>query len=137
MAIVGCFGTLIFECSRRKLHSFHDLKVSNEGRYAQHDVHNQLPILEFVGPGLSEVTFEMNFNLQYGSDPFVSLSILRLYTRSGLVAPLLVGHRPIVVGGFNLWVVTKLGEDHKWFKRDGRLQGASVDVNLKEYRMMI
>lgn len=137
MAIAGCYGALIFTCSRREVHTFYDLKVSSEGRYAEHMVHNQLPILEFVGPGLTEVTFAMNFNTQWGREPAASLSVLRSYARYGLVAPLLVGHRPIVIGGFNLWVLTKLGEDHKFFTRRGVLQGASIDVNLKEYRVTI
>lgn len=137
MAVVGCFGTLIFECSRRKVHIFDELTVDYESRYAQHDVHMQLPILEFTGPDLVEVNFTMNFNKQWNADPTASLIVLRTYVRQGLVAPLLVGHRPIIMGGFNLWVVTKLGEEHKWFMRDGTLQGVAVDVSLKEYRVLL
>lgn len=136
MALVGCFGVLIFECSRRRVHTFQDLKVSSEARYAQHDVHLQLPILEFTGPGLSEVNFSMNLNKQWNADPFASLTILRMYNRVGFVAPLLVGFRPITLG-FNLWVVTRVSEDHKFFTRDGKLQGAQVDVSLKEYRLLL
>jgi phage protein U len=136
MAIVGCFGVLIFECSRRKIHTFEDLKVSNANRFAQHDVHLQLPILEFVGPGLTEVTFKMNFNREWNADPFGSLLMLRLYNKTGFVSPLLVGNRPIVLG-FNLWVVTNVGEEHKFFMRDGTLFGAAADVTLKEYRVLL
>ena len=136
MALLGCFGTLIFECSRSKVHSFDQLKVDQEPRYATHDVHMQLPILEFTGPGLTSVSFSMNFNQQWNADPFVSLAQLRIMARQGFVAPLLVGHRPIVFG-FNLWVITKLGEEHKWFTRGGTLQGANVNVELKEYRVLL
>jgi|AmaraimetP72IA01_FD_contig_21_4629414_length_695_multi_14_in_0_out_0_2 phage protein U len=136
MAIAGCYGTLVFECSRRKVHTFSDLKVENEARYATHDVHLQLPILEFTGPGLTEVTFNMNFNREWHSDPFVSMAILRTYCRQGFVAPLIVGNRPIILS-FNLWVLTKVGEEHKWFMRDGTLFGASVEVSLKEYRVLL
>lgn len=136
MALVGCFGALIFECSRRRVHTFQDLKVTNTARYAQHDVHLQLPILEFTGPGLTEVSFSMNFNQQWNADPFISLSLLRMYCRVGAVAPLLVGNRPITIS-FNLWVVTNVGEDHKFFTRGGTLQGAQVDVSLKEYRLLL
>lgn len=136
MALVGCFGALIFECSRRRVHTFQDLKVSSAARYAQHDVHLQLPILEFTGPGLNEVSFSMNLNTQWNADPFISLGILRMYNRLGFVAPLLVGNRPITIG-FNLWVVTNVSEDHKFFTRQGTLQGAQVDVSLKEYRLLL
>lgn len=136
MAIVGCFGSLIFECSRRRVHTFDELKVSNSARYAEHDVHLQLPILEFTGPGLHEVNFSMNFNKQWNADPFASLIVLRAYSRLGFVAPLLVGFRPITLG-FNLWVVTQVSEEHRWFTRQGMLQGASVQVSLKEYNMLL
>jgi len=136
MAIVGCFGPLIFECSRSKVHTYYDLKVEHEPRYAQHDVHMQLPILEFTGPGLTQVAFSMNFNQQWNADPFISIATLRVMARQGFIAPLLMGNRPIVFG-FNLWVIVKLGEDHKWFTRRGTLQGASIDVELKEYRVLL
>lgn len=136
MALVGCFGVLIFEVSRRRVHSFDDLKVDNSSRYAQHDVHLQLPILEFTGPGLFEVSFSMNFNTQWNADPFESLSVLRTYNRLGYIAPLLVGYRPITLG-FNMWAVSQVSEEHKWFTRFGELQGASVNVSLKEYNLLL
>lgn len=97
----------------------------------------QLPVLEFVGPGLSEVSFTMNFNTEWHTDPIAPLAILRTFARHGIVAPLIIGHRPLVISGFNLWVLTKLEEEQKWFMRNGTLQGASVTVNLKEYRLML
>lgn len=136
MALVGCFGALIFECSRRRVHTFFDLKVSNQSRYAQHDVHLQIPILEFTGPGLHEVSFSMNLNKQWNADPFASLAVLRMYNRLGFVAPLLVGFKPITLGA-NFWAVTGVSEDHKLFTRHGILQGAQVDVTLKEYRVLL
>jgi hypothetical protein len=54
----------------------------------------------------------------------------------GRVAPLLVGNRPITMG-FNLWVVTNVGEEHKFFTRSGTLFGAAADVSLKEYRLIV
>jgi hypothetical protein len=136
MALLGCFGMLIFECSRRRVQVVEQMHVSNKNRMAEHAIHLQTPILEFVGPGLTEVTFKMNFNQQWNADPFISLLLLRMYCRSGMVAPLLVGNRPITLG-FNLWVVTQVGEEHKFWTRHGTLQGAAVDVNLKEYKLLV
>jgi hypothetical protein len=137
MALLGAYGALIFECSRRRVHTFSDLTVSDSARFAQHDVHLQAPILEFCGPGLSEVSFTMNFNTMWNADPHISLVILRRYSKTGIVAPLLVGGKPLVIYSPNLWVLTSLGETHKWFTRDGILMGASADVSLKEYRLLI
>ena len=137
MALLGCYGPIIFECSRRKVCTFSDLKASQESRYAEHGVHNQLPILEWIGPSLSELSFQMNFNREWHVDPIAPLSLLRTFARHGMVAPLLVGHRPVVIGGMNMWVLTKLEEEQKWFMRNGTLFGASVTVNLKEYRILL
>lgn len=135
MAILGTYAGMIFECSRRKVRTFHDFKVQNEARYATHDVHLEMPILEFTGPGLTEVSFSMNFNLEWNDDPFASLVLLRQLNKNGIVAPLLVGYRPIVLG-FNLWALISVSEDHKWYTREGHLMGAGCDVTLKEYRVI-
>jgi hypothetical protein len=72
VALVGTFGVLIFEASGSRVHTFSDLTVSTQNRFAQHDVHLEMPILEYTGPGLTEVNFKMNFNKQWGSDPMMS-----------------------------------------------------------------
>jgi Phage P2 GpU len=135
MAIVGTFGGLLFECSGLRVHTFSDMHVSTENRFAQHDVHLEMPILEYVGPGLTDVEFAMNFNTQWGAEPTASLVILRAYLKWGFVAPLLVGLRPVTIGT-NLFVCVRVGEEHKWFDGKGALFGASVVVGLKEYRLM-
>lgn len=136
MALVGTFGVLVFEASGRRVHTFSDLKVSTENRFAQHDVHLEMPVLEYTGPGLAEVNFTMNFNKQWGSDPIGSLLILRAYLKWGFISPLLVGMRPVTIG-FNLFVCTRVDEEHKFFDARGALFGAAVAVQLKEYRLLL
>ena len=119
-----------------RVHTFSDLHVSTQNRFAQHDVHLETPILEYIGPGLSGVSFNMNFNSQWGSEPTASLTVLRTYLKSGFIAPLLVGMRPVTLG-FNLFVCTQMDEEHKYFDAAGALFGAAVDVHLMEYRLLI
>jgi len=135
MAIVGTFGVLLFQASGMRIHTFSDLRVSTENRFAQHDVHLELPILEYIGPGLADVEFVMNFNRQWGSEPIESLMILRAYNKFGFISPLLVGMRPVTIGT-NMFVCTRVGEEHKFFDDNGSLFGASVAVGLKEYRLL-
>ena len=136
MALVGTFGVLLFECSGQRVHTFDGLTVNTENRFAQHDVHLEMPILEYTGPGLTEVNFTMNYNRQWGSEPIDSLLILRAYLKGGFISPLLVGMRPLALGT-NLFVCTRVGEAHKFFDSSGSLFGASVDVTLKEYRLLL
>lgn len=136
MALVGTFGALIFEASGMRVHTFSDLTVSTQNRFAQHDVHLETPILEFTGPGLSEVNFKMNFNKQWGSDPVVSILLLKTYLKFGFISPLLVGLQPITIGE-NLFVCTQVNEELKFFDSSGAMFGAAVDVQLKEYRLLL
>lgn len=136
MALVGTFGALIFEASGMRVHTFSDLTVTTQNRFAQHDVHLEVPILEYIGPGLSDVNFRMNFNKQWGSDPIESLLILRSYLKFGFISPLIVGMRPVTLG-MNMFVCTQVTEEHKFFDANGILFGAAVDVQLKEYRMLL
>jgi phage protein U len=136
MALVGTFGPLVFEASGVRVHTFSNLHISTQNRFAQHDVHLETPILEYIGPGLSQVSFNMNFNTQWGSEPTASLLALRTYLKGGFYAPLLVGMRPVTLG-FNLFVLTTVDEDHKFFDANGQLFGAAVDVQLVEYRLLI
>jgi hypothetical protein len=125
----------MFEASGMRIHTFSDLRVSTENRFAQHDVHLELPILEYIGPGLTDVEFSMNFNRQWGSEPLESLMILRAYLKFGFISPLLVGMRPVTIGT-NMFVCVRVGEEHKFFDDNGALFGASVAVGLKEYRLL-
>ena len=136
MALVGTFGVLIFEASTRRVHTFSDMAVSTENRFAEHAVHLETPVLEYVGPGLTQVHFSMNFNTQWGSDPTVSLLVLRGYLKYGFISPLLVGMRPVTLG-FNMFVCTAVSEEHKYFDAAGVLFGAAVDVSLREYRLLL
>jgi hypothetical protein len=95
-----------------------------------------MPILEFTGPGITQVTFTMNFSKQWGSDPTASLLILKAYLKWGFISPLLVGMRPLTIG-FNLFVCTSVAEEHKYFDGKGRLFGAAAEVQLKEYRLLL
>lgn len=136
MATVGTFGALIFETSGMRVHTFHGMKVSTQNRFAEHDVHLEVPVLEWVGPGLAEINFSMNLNKQWGSDPEESMLLLRSYLRLGFVSPLLVGMRPVTLG-LNMFVCTRVNEEHKFFDAGGKLFCAEMDVQLKEYRLLL
>jgi hypothetical protein len=137
MSLLGAYGALIFECSSRRVHSYEALRVGQSSRWAQHDVHLEMPILEFSGPGLTEVNFRMNFNKSWGSAPMASIVLLREYCRQGLAAPLVTGRIPVSYSSLNLFVCTQLGEEHKWYDGNGSIFGAAIDVTLKEYRVLL
>ncbi len=46
MALLGCYGVIVFEASRRRINTFTDFRVENKGRWTEHKVHLQMPILE-------------------------------------------------------------------------------------------
>ena len=136
MATVGTFGALVFEASGMRVHTFHDMNLTTDNRFAQHDVHLEVPVLEWIGPGLAELSFSMNFNKEWGSDPTSSIMLLKTYLRFGFVSPLLVGMRPVTLG-MNMFVCTRIAETYKFFDAGGKLFGAEVSVSLKEYRLLL
>jgi hypothetical protein len=95
-----------------------------------------MPILEFTGPGLTQVSFRMTFCSSWNNDPFAMLSLLRLCMRTGVVAPLLLGNKPVSLD-FNLFVLTSVSEEHKYYDAKGNMFWASANVTLKEYRLLL
>lgn len=59
---VGLFGKLPFLCSSAVTFTFKDLSVSRSVRWATHEIIGKKPVLEYIGPGLTEVSFNIQLN---------------------------------------------------------------------------
>ena len=74
---VGIFGKLPFLCSSAVTFTFKDLSVSRSVRWATHEVIGQKPVLEYIGPGLTEVSFNIQLSSTLGSASLSALIHLR------------------------------------------------------------
>ena len=74
---VGIFGKLPFLCSSAVTFTFKDLSVSRSARWATHEIIGKKPVLEYIGPGLTEVSFNIQLNSMLGTPPLTALIQLK------------------------------------------------------------
>ena len=106
---------------------FRGLGRSAPGRYQQHDVVGQKPVLEFIGPGLEQISFDMRFDVGLGINPIAEIDKLRAARDAATIMPLTIG------GSFlGDWIIEDVKDSWDRVDNRGTLLVASVSVSLKE-----
>ncbi|MCE4044551.1 phage tail protein [Lysinibacillus fusiformis] len=134
MAIIGTFGDLVFEVSRDKVHTFDNLNRTTEARYTKHAIKHQKPIMEFDGPEVDPITFDMVLRADLGVNPIKELDKWRDYVRKGKRAVLIIGNRPF---SNNAFVITKINETYKNIDNRGNVLSIEATVDMMEYPITI
>lgn len=124
---VGLFGKLPFLCSSAVTFTFKDLSVSRSVRWATHEVIGKKPVLEYIGPGLTEVSFNIQLNSSLGTPPLVALIMLKKMLEKKQPERLLIG--PDYLGKF---VIESISEGRKYHNNFGICVSAEVGITLKE-----
>lgn len=127
--IVGTFGNkLVFEVSDIVVHTLLNLKRTVKARYAKHDIIGKKPVLEFQGPDLCDLSFEIDIHAALGVNPRKALINMYKIVHSGEPHRLNLGeHR------FGLYVLEQVSEDWKKFNTEGNLIYLKSSLKLKEY----
>ena len=60
MAQLGTFGDVVFKVSDKKVRTFDGLHWKISANYATHDRHLKRDLLEFCGPNLQEISFDIS-----------------------------------------------------------------------------
>ena len=128
--IIGYLGDIVFTTSKSLVRTIDGFGRSGSGRWAAHEVIGDKPLLEFLGAGLEEISFEMLFNSSLGVDPETELAALRELRDSGEAVPLVLNGTMVTD---NYWVVESLSETVLYWARGGSVQVARVSVTLREY----
>ena len=142
--LVGYMGSIPFITSRRYLMTIDDYERNAEGRWAQHDIVGQKPVLEFLGPNLENITMKISLRRDHGVNPESILSPLRQMRDTGEAFPLVLGSK--VIGdaimslikkrpfgmSTGLWVLQSISEPVKHWA-GGNIYIVDVNVTLKEY----
>ena len=128
--LIGFLGTIPFATSSRTVRTFDEYQRSGSGRWSKHDLVNQKPVLEFLGPDTEKISFKMLLRADLGVNPANELERLRTLRDSGTVLPLMLGFRSI---GQNFWVIDSLDYMVKHWTRFGQLYSVEVTVTLQEY----
>lgn len=128
--LIGFLGTIPFATSSRSVRTFDEYQRSGSGRWSKHDLVNQKPALEFLGPDTDKISFKMLLRADLGINPANELERLRRLRDSGTVLPLMIGFKSI---GRHFWVIDSLDYTVKHWTRFGQLYSVEVTVTLQEY----
>lgn len=126
-SLTGLFGKVPFVSSSAVVYTFKDLSVSRSARWATHEIIGKKPKLEYIGPGLTEVSFNIQLNSSLGTPPLVALIMLKEMLEKKQPERLLIG--PDYLGKF---VIESIGEERKYHNNFGICVSAEVSITLKE-----
>lgn len=126
-SVLGIFGLVPFVCSSSAVMTFRNLSVERSDRWATHEVIGSKPKLEYVGPNLLQVSFEVQLNSSLGVAPIVSLTALRELMDLHEPQRLLIG--PDYFGKF---VIESMSESRKHHNGFGICVSADVSLTLRE-----
>lgn len=131
MGKIGNFGKLIvFETSDARILNFNNFQKTVSGRWGTHDRIGKKPQSEFLGAGLSGVTFDISLNAQHGVRPRNTIVALERAVESGQAEYLVIGGAKV---GSKRWKITQMTETWNTIMAHGELQTAMVTLTLEEY----
>lgn len=128
--LVGFMADIPFVVSSQYIYTFDDYGRESGGRWAQHDIIGQKPVLEFIGPDVEKISFTMQLRTDQGISPAKQIKKLRKLRDTGASFPLVIGGKLITD---NLWVIESLDESVTFWSKLGGILSAKVNVTLKEY----
>ncbi len=128
--LVGFMADIPFVVSSHYIRTFDDYGRGAGGRWAQHDIIGDKPILEFIGPDVEKISFTMQLRAAQGISPANELKKLRKMRDAGKYFPLVIGSKLITD---NMWVIESLDESVSFWGKFGSILSAKVNVTLKEY----
>ncbi|MDR7318922.1 phage tail protein [Brevibacillus nitrificans] len=128
--MIGSLGSVVFVASQATIRTIQEFTRNGGSRYAVHEILNQKPKAQWIGPGLDTVSFSMRFDASYGLNPRKELNQLVELERAGKALPLTIGGEGM---GVYLWTITSLEQKWDHIDNQGNLLIASANISLKEY----
>ena len=129
--MIGCFGSVTFKTSDKRICTFNNLKRSISAGYSEHKRYTKKSQREFEGPQNQTVTFEMKFVAGHGVKPLAMLNkIIKLCENETVCTFVIGGHK---VGG-GKWTIDSVDADYKEVWNHGELVSVAVNVTATEYR---
>lgn len=134
MGEIGNLGDIQFRVNEGKkgitVLSFFDFGKSTEAEYEEHERNGKKSFLEFIDPGLDEVTLTIYADARYRIKPLSVKNKLFAYKNKGSVVPLVLGGRKVGAGNY---VITGIQENNVEFSNSGKPVRIQFSVTLKEY----
>jgi len=128
----GLYGAIIFGKAQGRIHTFSQIERKYSGRYGTHMVHLRKPLLEWAGNDLVKISMKISLNSAWCGDPLPLLAQWHFFHENAIMAPLIVGGKPMGPG-LSLFVITDLNESQRYWLKGGQLIGVDLDVSFAEY----
>lgn len=128
--MVGLFGEIRFRVSDSRVLTFRNFKREISADWNSMERIGQKPLVEFGGPKLQSISFEMILDASLGVPPRAMLSRLERMTESGEAYDLVIGGKRI---GAHSWVIVKCSQAWDVIQRRGEIYRAVVTLSLQEY----
>jgi len=126
--MLGTYGDVTFETSAERMRSWTGFQRSGKARWAAHELVQEKPVLQYVGPDLEDVKFGMRFDVSHGLNPLAEIDKLRKIRVTAEPQALTIGG-----AAFGKFVLESIEESHNFCDAQGRLLVATVNLSLKEY----
>ena len=125
---IGTFGPVTFEVSAEKTRTFDEFSRKTAAKFEEHAIIGQKAKMEFISPGLDEISFQVIFSAFHGLNPINEVKQLREIVQTGEYHSLIIGGETL--GNF---VIDNISEAWKYVDNKGNVLHIAVDVSLKEY----
>lgn len=128
--MVGLFGGIRFRVSDGRVLTFRNFKKEISSDWNSMERIGQKPLLEFGGPKLQTISFEITLDASLGVPPRNMLNRLERMAEGGEAYDLVIGKKRI---GSHPWVITKCSQAWNVILRKGEIYRATVTLSLQEY----
>ena len=130
MAVLGALGDIVFSVSRNRINTIDGVKWETGVRFAQHDRHLKIPLLEFTGNSVDTISFNLYYSVFLGVDPMKEIVKILNAQRAGRAMRFVIGTKAY---GHYKWVITKTSKELERYDAKGNLLVAKVSITLTEY----
>lgn len=86
---------MVFETSAELIRPFDDYGRKTTARIATHEIIGKKPILEFLGPGIDDLSFTIKLNAFYGVNPKQEAQRLRTICQTGKYINFVINGSPV------------------------------------------
>ncbi|MER1986571.1 MAG: phage tail protein [Solibacillus sp.] len=128
--MIGTWGSIVFEVSEKKVYTFSDFQRDEFSRWAKHDVLNQKPLPEFLGPDLGKITFSMKFSASLGVNPIKEFDRFVRMVRNGEAHTLVIGGKRY---GVHKWYMPNTSQLMNYWDNKGHVLSGDLKVTMEEY----
>jgi phage protein U len=131
--MIGSLGGVVFEVSSERVKTFQDLKFQYSMKYAQHDIHGGVGLLELTGRAPATCSLKILLDSALGVDPKDELKELLEIMLKGAAVGFILDGSPQALERGGQWVIESATETWKVVDHTGKMISAEVDLQLKEY----